>query len=83
MKVGNFPKFFYWGGGKVIADSWSFGWKTGVDNDLICATPHINTVLAGERALSPVCSNKFLALCAFFAKAFLIRIDQNLRGLES
>ncbi len=60
---------------------WSFGWETGQDNDLVCIKPNVQTPLEGEIALSPVCSNRFLAFCAFVVKAMLVKIDHNLRGL--
>ncbi len=75
------PRFYRWGGGGV-SFSWSFGWRTGKDNDLICIKPQIDTPIAGEIALSPVCSNRFLAVSAFAMKAILVRIDHNLSGLE-
>lgn len=76
-------KTWYWTKGTGKFDGTSFGWKTDIDNDLICVKPHANTTLAGEITLSPVYSNWLWALCAFIMKAILIRIDQNLRGLES
>lgn len=72
------PRFYDWG-----EQAWSFGWETGKDNDLVCVKPNLHTSLQGEIALSPVCSNRLLAICAFVIKALLIRIDHNLRDLES
>ena len=66
----------------ALPDSWAFGWKTGIDNDLICIKPNIDTSQAGEFYLSPVCHNRFLALLAFALKVILLKIDCNLRGLE-
>ena len=71
--------FYRWGGGGVPF-KWSFGWLTGKDNDLVCVKPQITTSLAGEISLSPVCSNRPLAFCAFIAKSFLLRVDHNLRN---
>ena len=76
------PKFYRWGGGGVPF-SWSFGWETGVDDDLVCVKPNVQTKIQERVALSPVCSTRLLALLAFAMKAILVRIDRNLRGLES
>ena len=73
-------KFYRWGNKNP---HWSFGWKTGKDNDLICVKPNVSTQIAGEINLSPVCSNRLLAFWAFILKRILVRIDHNLRGLES
>ena len=72
------PRFYRWDGGHIIADAWSFGYMTGQDNDLICVKPNICDKIKAERALSPVCSTRPLAISAFWAKRFLLRIDQNL-----
>ena len=74
------PRFSRWGGGGVPY-TWTFGWLTGRDNDLVCVKSKIDTPIAGEVALSPVCSNRLLAFIAFAMKAILVRIDQNLRDL--
>ena len=77
----NFPKFYRWGGGSVRSD-WSFGWSTGKNNDLISIKPNINVEIKEPTLsvlLSPICSNRFLALCAFFTKLLLVKIDQNLK----
>ena len=76
------PRFYDWGGCE-ISRTWSFGWLTGKDNDLVCVRPDIHTPIAGEVALSPICSNLLLAFFAFVIKAILVRIDCNLRDLES
>jgi len=81
IKSYKFPKFYRWGGGG-IPFKWSFGWLTGRDNDLVCVKPRIYTPVAGEIALSPVCSNRVLAIIAFVMKAILVKVDYNLRGLE-
>ena len=76
------PRFYRWGGCGVPY-TWSFGWLTGRDKDLVCVKPFVQTTIMGEVTLSPVCSYRLLAFCAFALKAMLIRIDHNLRGLES
>jgi len=75
------PKFYKWGGGGVPF-FWCLGWETGKDNDLICVKPYITTVIEGELTLSPICRNKPLALFAFMLKAILVRIDNNVKGLD-
>lgn len=82
IKVGSLPKFYRWEAGRN--SDWSFGWLTGKDNDLICIKPHILTDQAEPTLsiiLSPICSNRFLALCAFIMKVSLVRIDPNLSGI--
>ncbi|MBA7648698.1 hypothetical protein ES703_56486 [subsurface metagenome] len=75
------PRFYYFGGG-VVPLSWAFGWETGRDSDLICIRPNVQTRTAEYITLSPICSNRVLAFCAFITKVLLVRIDHNLRGLE-
>ena len=79
---GKLPKFYRWGGGPCPY-SWSFGWLTGRDKDLVCVRPNLHTPRAGEINLSPVCSNRLLALIAFILKAILVRLDQNLNAQEA
>jgi len=71
------PRFYSWGGG-CIPYTWSFGWKTGKDNDLICVRQNILTKTGSEITLSPVCKNRALAIFAFLLKVLLIRIDKNI-----
>jgi len=71
------PRFYSWGGGGV-STTWSFGWWVGKDDDLLCVKSKTSTDAEAEIALSPVCSNRVLALLAFVLKAILIRIDGNL-----
>ena len=71
------PRFYDWGGGGVPY-SWSFGWLTGKDNDLVCVLPRVKTEPLGELSLSPVCSNRLLAFIAFVCKLTLIRWDKNI-----
>lgn len=74
----NLPRFYRWGGNSDI----SFGWRTGRNNDLICIRPRIGIELKEPTLsilLSPICSNRFLALFAFIVKVLLMRIDQNLK----
>lgn len=82
LDTGKLPHFFRWGGGGVPF-SWSFGWLTGKDKDLVCVRPSLHTPTAGEINLSPVCSNRLLALIAFSLKAILVRLDQNLSVQET
>jgi len=58
---------------------WAFGWKTGIDNDLICVFPNVKTRVLEHYALSPVCSNRLLALLAFIIKRLLFILDPDLR----
>lgn len=74
MKI---PRFYSWGGGGVPT-TWSFGWWTGKDDDLMCVKSKTSTDTDAEIALSPICSNRPLALVAFVLKAILIRIDGNI-----
>jgi len=78
LKSGNSPKFYRWGGGGV-AYSWSLGWLTGKDGDLVCVRPNLRTALEGETNLSPVCSNRPVALFASVLKIILAKIDRNMR----
>lgn len=75
------PRFYRWGGG-ILPHTWSFGWVTGKDDDLVCVKPSVEIEPEDELFLSPVCSNRFLAFWAFVMKAILARIDHNSRGLE-
>lgn len=70
--------FYKWGGGGVPF-KWSFGWLTGIDNDLICVCPNVRTRVMEHHALSPVCSNAVLAFVAMIFKAILLKIDYNVR----
>ena len=72
------PKFYDWGGGG-LPYTWSFGWLTGKDNDLVCVLPEVKTHEDGEVSLSPVCSNRLSALIAFVCKFMLLRLDHNIR----
>lgn len=58
---------------------WAFGWKTGIDNDLICVFPNVNSRVQEHYTLSPVCSNRFLALIAFLIKRLLFVLDLDLQ----
>ena len=71
------PRFYRWGGGGVPY-TWSFGWWTGKDDDLLCVKSRTSNDTEAEIALSPVCSNRLLALLAFGLKAILIKIDGNI-----
>ncbi len=78
LKACKLPHFFRWGSNSDV----SFGWQTGQNNDLICLRPRISIELkepALSVLLSPICSNRFLALFAFIVKVLLVRIDQNLK----
>jgi hypothetical protein len=79
IDTGRLPRFHRWDCGRFQPD-WSFGWKTGKDKDLICLKSHIDIELKEPTLsllLSPICSNRLLALCAFVMKALLLRIDRN------
>ena len=69
------PKFYDWGGGG-IPYSWSFGWLTGEDGDLVCVLPNVKSKVLGEISLSPVCSNHLLALISFVCKLILLKVDK-------
>lgn len=71
------PIFHKWDGGS-LPNSWSFGYLTGKDHDLICIKPSITNKIAAEMALSPVCTNWFLAISAFMLKRLLLRLDENM-----
>ena len=62
--VAKLPKFLRFGGGS-LPYHWAFGWETGRDNALLCVKPNIKTQIGEQIALSPVCSNRLLAFCAF------------------
>jgi len=80
MRKLNLPKFFCIKNPEKTR--WILGWMTGIDGDLVCVLPHVQTRVMEHYALSPVCSNRFLAFAAFIAKRILLAIDHNLRGLE-
>lgn len=79
LKACKLPRFYRWGGGGVPF-RWSFGWFTGVDNDLVCVSPTVKTRSKENHLLSPVYPNRFLAFVAIVMKALLVKIDWNLRG---
>ena len=72
------PKFYRWGGGGVEY-TWSFGWLTGKDSDLVCIKEDVQTEQEAELVLSPVCTSRLLALFGFICKLSLLRIDKNLK----
>ena len=61
-----------------IPFSWSFGWLTGEDSDLVCVLPNVKSKVLGEINLSPVCSNHILALISFLCKLILLKVDKNI-----
>jgi len=73
----NQPRFYRWGGGGV-RHTWSFGYLTGKDNDLVCITPNILDKMEAEMVLSPVCVTRPLAISAFVLKKALLRLDGNM-----
>ena len=75
MRKTQLPKFYDWGGPRAY--SWSFGWATGPDHDLVCIAPNVISEVGAEVMLSPVCSNRILALTGFLLKVALVRIDRN------
>lgn len=72
------PRFFKWRGGS-ISDSWSFGYLTGKDQDLICIKSDTRDEVEAEILLSPVCSNRPLAILAFVLKRNLLKLDENMK----
>lgn len=70
------PEFMRWGGGD-LPWKWSFGWWTGPDGDLLCVISGAKTSSQAEIALSPVCSNRFLAVLCFLLKCLLLWWDEN------
>lgn len=78
------PKYYKWPGDRIFPkDDWSFGWLTGPDRDLVCIKPNIKTNDFARVALSPICSNRFLATVAFCTKRFLAKLDQNITDFET
>lgn len=75
MKI-TMPRFYCWDGG-ALPDKWSFGYLTGIDNDLVCIYHRMFDKIGAEMALSPVCANRFLAISAFVLKRILLRLDDN------
>jgi hypothetical protein len=71
------PRFYRWGGPDKY--SWSFGWLTGKDNDLVCATTHIPETMYPYHYLSPACPTRPVALLAFLLKAIVLRLDLTMR----
>ena len=71
------PEFYRWDGGE-LPSVWSFGWWKGKDDDLLCVNPKAISSTEAEMALSPVCSNRLLALLGFICKLVLIKIDKNI-----
>lgn len=76
------PEFVAWGGGPVKT-RWSLGWWTGPDDDLLCVVPSLYDRDHAELALSPVCSNRLLAVLAFLLKRLLFAIDDNVKARMS
>jgi len=70
------PEFMRWGGGEV-SRKWSFGWWTGRDKDLLCVVPEVSEPLLEELLLSPVCTNRLLAIITFVLKRLLLKFDAN------
>ena len=77
------PRFFAWGGGSVKT-TWSFGWLTGKDRDLVCVRPYLieENTCAADRVLSPVCGTRLTAFAAFVLKRLLVSLDQNVTGVN-
>lgn len=82
LKACNLPRFHCWDNPKPVGRKWAFGWKTGIDGDLICIFPNIQTRVMEHWALSPVSTTKTLSLIAFIAKRLLFAIDHNLQGVD-
>ena len=75
------PKFYCWDNPKPVGKRWAFGWLTGIDDDLICLYPNVDTRVMEHWTLSPVHPRRIVALLAFIAKRFLFLVDENMRGL--
>ena len=71
--------FHLWDNPKPVGKSWAFGWRTGIDNDLICVFPDISSRVQEHYTLSPVCSHRLLALVAFIVKRLLFILDPDLQ----
>lgn len=77
------PGFYRWGG-HPVPSSWSFGWLTGRDGDLVCVKAHIveESPCAANWVLSPVCGTRAVALIAFALKYLLTNLDQNVKAMS-
>lgn len=82
FRTSKIPRFHCWDNPKPARKRWAFGWLTGIDSDLICIFPNVKTRVIEHYALSPIHSNRIIALIAFIAKRFLFLVDHNLEGLE-
>jgi len=82
MKAGERPYFHCWNNPKPVGKSWAFGWITGMNKDLICIYPDIQTRIMEHWTLSPTNHNCVIAFLAFLAKRFLFTFDDNLKGLK-
>lgn len=58
--------------------TWSFGWWTGPDNDLICIKPHCINYSQSHVTLSPVAKNAVCAFISFLLKRLLYKLDENM-----
>ena len=56
---------------------WIVGWLTGIDKDLVCAVPYVNTRAKERLAQSPACKNLPLAIIGFLLKYLLLKNDIN------
>lgn len=81
LDKGKLPQFHCWDNPQPVGKHWAFGWLTGIDNDLICIFPNIQTRVMENWALSPVHSRRIVAFLAFIAKRFLFLVDCNWEGL--
>ena len=76
------PEFQRWGGPPW---TWSFGWWTGKDRDLMCVVPELaegdglHRGCLADLVLSPVCKTRIAAFIAFCLKWALVQLDENTR----
>lgn len=76
------PRLHKWEGGRWVKTRWAVGWLTGPDGDLVCVRPGRKTRGGAEAALSPVTRSRTGAVIAFVLKKLLLRVDENLKGLD-
>ena len=81
LKACSYPRFHCWDNPPPVGKHYTFGWLTGIDNDLICVFPNVKTRVLGHWTLSPVHPNRLVSFIAFTEKRFLFLVDHNLEGL--
>ena len=73
------PLFHCWDNPRPVGKHWAFGWKTGIDKDLICVFPGISSRVQEHYTLSPCCHSRLQALVAFLIKRLLFVLDPDLQ----